>query len=328
LNNIDELERLPDDTLILCVNYILQGTSFSTEREFDESVEQIFRSNMDSWKNLNDMNFAQNTETFYKTRNWLNDMGAKFFVFNKPISREESFADLQTGILYGSKATFVSYLKKKLTDQRVQTYLKGYYQRSQTYRNLLEGWMRVSDENKFLMNITDEEMKQFVASTRRKVTPATDKTIVGTWVYHLDDNRSSENEFRSDHTFTACETLKVGYDVFRGKAIVTCTTEGKWNIDGDSITILIEPSSIKVKVDESGISYQETMRDSIQSLLSQIHESALQSFRQDAARDNGRRTKATNIDMTGKKLELTYAEGETTHFKRKTHSGVIRSRIV
>lgn len=308
-------ETLPADTVNWCLSYILQGYSFSTEFEFDESIQKIFESNMESWRSLNDINFAHNAEEFYKERTLLRNLESMYFVFRKPISYEESMDDLQTDFLY-DKAAMDRYFKAKLADKRILGYLSNYYHRRNVYRGLIQNWRYFCETNKFLMNITDEEMLAFENSTTRQVNPADDKSILGRWKDKANEELSSEYEFRSDHTMSIRQIALWEDKFYTGKLKYIAIVEGTWRIEGDTINVIYQPSSCKCELDETGISYSEEMRDSVRRQLTQIKELYLQDFRGAVSTNGGSHKRATNIDMAGKRLELTSPEGQSIYFRR------------
>ena len=78
--------------------------------------------------------------------------GGNFYIWVKPTSKEEAIHVIQSDILSGSKDNFISYMEKRLKEERVKNYISNYYQRKQLFQQIVEGWSGLNEENKFLMN--------------------------------------------------------------------------------------------------------------------------------------------------------------------------------
>ena len=133
------------------------------------------------------------------------------------------------------------------------------------------------------------------------------------------DRRMIQEQYRKDHTFTIRAIHHVAHPIYSGKIVRTATLEGTWTIEGDSIIAIFNPSTCKLSADDSGISYAKEMRDSIRRFidLCLVGEKQLNDLKQSITEQGVRQSRATNIDLTGKRLELTNPQRETTHYKRK-----------
>ena len=69
----------------------------------------------------------------------------------------------------------LSYMEKRLKEERVKNYIGNYYQRKQLFQQIVEGWSGLNEENKFLMNITEEDFSTFKENTIKKNHAATDR---------------------------------------------------------------------------------------------------------------------------------------------------------
>ena len=133
------------------------------------------------------------------------------------------------------------------------------------------------------------------------------------------DRRMIQEQYRKDHTFTIRAIHHVAHPIYSGKIVRTATLEGTWTIEGDSIIAIFNPSTCKLSADDSGISYAKEMRDSIRRFVDLwlVGEKQLHDLKQSITEQGVRQPRATNIDLTGKRLELTNPQKETTHYKRK-----------
>ena len=321
-SHIDSIAALPEDTLNLLLQYIIPGMWMSTDMEFDDSKERLFHSSQDTWSNLNDIAFVNNVESFYKSRHVLQRLlktGDDMYYWIKPISKEEAIRDIQSGILT-NKDKFLSYLERRLKEPRVQEYIVNYFKRIKLYQDVIEGWSGLNEENKFLMNITKEDLNEFKESTIKKSRAAKEKDVIGVWIDSVVVDHQQEYEYRKDHTFTMRAIYHVAHPIYSGKIIRTAMLEGTWTIEGDSIIAMFNTSSCKLSADDSGISYANEMRDSVRRFVNLwlVGAKQLNDLKQSITDQGIRQSRATNIDLTGNRLELTDSEKKTTHYKRKT----------
>ena len=321
ISHIDSIAALPEDTLNLLLQYIMPGMRMSTGMEFDDSKERIFHSSQDSWSNLNDIAFVNNVESFYKSRRMIQGLlktGDDFYLWIKPTTKEEAIRDINSGIL-ASKDKFISYLERRIKEQRVKTYINNFYQRKNFYQDLIEGWSGLNEENKFLMNITEEDFNAFKESTVKKSRAAKEKDVIGVWIDSVVVDHQQEYEYRKDHTFTMRAIYHVAHPIYSGKIIRTAMLEGTWTIEGDSIIAMFNTSSCKLSADDSGISYANEMRDSVRRFVNLwlVGAKQLNDLKQSITDQGIRQSRATNIDLTGNRLELTDSKKKTTHYKRK-----------
>lgn len=320
-SHIDSIAALPEDTLNLLLQYIIPGMWMSTDMEFDDSKERLFHSSQDTWSNLNDVAFVNNVESFYKSRRMLQGFfkaGDDLYLWIKPTTKEEAIRDINSGIL-ASKDKFISYLERRIKEQRVKTYINKFYQRKNFYQDLIEGWSGLNEENKFLMNISEEDFNAFKESTVKKSRAAKEKDVIGVWIDSVVVDHQQEYEYRKDHTFTMRAIYHVAHPIYSGKIIRTAMLEGTWTIEGDSIIAMFNTSSCKLSADDSGISYANEMRDSVRRFVNLwlVGAKQLNDLKQSITDQGIRQSRATNIDLTGNRLELTDSKKKTTHYKRK-----------
>lgn len=321
-NHVESIAALSEDTLNLLLQYIMPGISVSSNREFDDSKERIFHSSQDTWSNLNDVAFVNNIESFYKDRRMIQELmktGGDFYIWVKPTSKEEAIHVIQSDILSGSKDNFISYMEKRLKEERVKNYISNYYQRKQLFQQIVEGWSGLNEENKFLMNITEEDFNTFKENTIKKNHAAKEKDVIGVWIDSVVVDHQQEYEYRKDHTFTMRAIYHVAHPIYSGKIIRTAMLEGTWTIEGDSIIAMFNTSSCKLSADDSGISYANEMRDSVRRFVNLwlVGAKQLNDLKQSITDQGIRQSRATNIDLTGNRLELTDSKKKTTHYKRK-----------
>lgn len=87
IDHFDQIDSLPEDTLYTALSML--GTIYHDDTYFDDSKEKIFSSSQDTWKNLSDVPFVDNMETFYQTRRLIDNEISHSPVWKFPISEEE-----------------------------------------------------------------------------------------------------------------------------------------------------------------------------------------------------------------------------------------------
>ena len=207
IEHLDSIESLPDDTLEIVFNYLLEGARLNTEFEFNKSTEKMFHSTQDSWSNLNSVKFVRNIEDFYKDRKKVDEL--KYSYTKKPVPAAETDTVTMDSDILDSKKDFCGYLKEVLKRRRCQKYLQFYINRLRLYNQIIADWTNLNDENKFLMNITDEELKEFVEESTKRNLPASEKDIIGTWINDAVDAHVTVFEFKQDYTLRYLESYSL-----------------------------------------------------------------------------------------------------------------------
>ena len=84
-----------------------------------------------------------------------------------------------------SRGILSAVLKEKLKDQKIRFYIDCSTYRARTLRQYAQTWKRLSDRNKFIMNIDDEELAEFVKKSQRVGRTASNSDIIGQWEYEI-----------------------------------------------------------------------------------------------------------------------------------------------
>lgn len=317
LECLDSLETVPDSMLNQVFNYLCEGSVVSTDLEFDESVEKMYHSAQEARNNLSDIPFIRNVEEFYKTRTLLRNSISTFAYWKKPVPKAETDAALMNPAVIDSREGFCNFLKNKLTDEHSTMYVKSFFKRIRYYNETLEEWTNKNEENKFLMNITDKELKEFIRKTSKQVTTAHERDVIGSWISSGVDAHVTELEFRRDHTFTYVQEYTINHSMASGKAILWMSYTGEWAVKRDSLVLTAHPQTIQIDVDGSRLAYRKELADSIRHDLQRLKDEQTPVIRQAFMSEGMHAARATNIDKSGTRLELTDAGQRTTHYQRK-----------
>ena len=315
IENEDRLESIGEDTLQLFINYVTFA-SFDSDMEFKTMNENIFNSSQDTWSTLNDRKFLNNVQEFYNARVVFEQQSKDWISFKKPVTKEEEYEMFLSG-QFESKADMCRWLLKS---KRLKNYLDFVESRMQSYLDFLKMTTNLNEENKFLMNITEQEMEEFVNQTYMEIRPARERDLIGSWNGVLLDKK---NELRynlnPDHTFTMHQSSRWGTSFFRHKMVQRYSLSGTWSAKGDSLVMHYDMKSYKMEVDDSEVTYPAHLADSVRRFKEDLAGEVMKPRMVKKLEQNNRTAQATNIDKSGTRLELTDDEKKTIHYQKKVN---------
>lgn len=309
MERLDQLDSVPFDTLNKVIEFI---TSDDQDFRFDMSKEKIFHSSPETWQNLGSMKFIDNVQSFYYERQSFQDLQNKSSIWIKPVSQSE-YEKIQ---IDNSNMSWEEYLDKYyallrdfLTNQLSNDHIK-YYIDCTPYRlnvlvELIENWMKMNDENKFLMSITDEELENYVNSINQSGIALTENSLIGTWEMSSTEENLSECEFRKDHTYSSITvgSSAVNPPFANGKIKASVTEEGTWMLDGDSLIIMTELDALGVEMDTSDLKVLPGKQDMCDDWVKEFKEQLMQ-YHQANLKFNLRNARHARLDTSHDKMEL------------------------
>ncbi|MBR2778447.1 MAG: hypothetical protein IKD75_15385 [Prevotella sp.] len=312
IENKDRLESIPEDTLQMFIDYVT-SSSFNSDMEFKTMNENIFISSQDTWRTLNDRKFLNNVQEFYNARAVLEQQWKEWICFKKPVTKEEEYE-----LFMGGQCKSTADLCRKLLEcKRLDSYMDFVSSRMMAYLGFLR-LINLNEENKFLMNITEQDMEEFVNQTYMEINPAKEKALVGTWNAVVHDKKNElVYEFRRDHTFAMHQFTCVGTAFFRHKMVQRYWLSGTWGVEGYSLVMHYDMKSYKLDVDDSEISYPAHFADSVRAVKALLEGEMLKPRLVKKLDQNNRTAQATNIDKSGTRMELTDSDKNTIHYQRK-----------
>ncbi len=315
-HNIDRLESIPDDTLFIFFNYITSA-HFNIDEEFKKTNENIFNSSQESWRTLNDRKFLNNVMTFYNARNMLEKQSEEWICFQKPVTKEEEYQIIIESSEMDTRESFIALCRRLLQSKRVSNYVSNSGKRTELYKNILT-FADVNEENKFLMNISEEDMERFKNNTYMTVRPVKEKQLIGTWEGVLTDGQESVIfEFRKDHTFTTRRSHNIKHPFFLGTMVLYVTMDGTWSIEGDSLVKNYDIDTIKMELDDKDVTSINENAELVARMEDDLcGEQGKQIYINQLGLDQ-RVAQGTNIDKTGTRLKLTEPSGNPTYYIRK-----------
>ena len=318
LAHLDQITSLPEDTLKLAINMLADYDGNHTI--FDNAKENIFKSSQDIWSNLDNMAFIDNMEKFYRERKEIESIILKSPIFTNPITFDE-----WSQILIDSKANnysidYAAFLKEKLKDRKVQFYIDNSTARTRFYRECAQKWRNISDRNKFIMNISDEELAEYIKNSQRSGSSASKRDLMGKWERKENGYSSQYYEFLENDSICIKHAVQITHPVYNNNIILTYGYGGKWSLKDDTLLMVYSPNQIDVKLDTSHITYRLEMRDSVRRYIRELNiELGKESLRKSIER--GRRdTFPVTTNKAHDKIEMVESssgdEVETHYLKR------------
>lgn len=301
MENIDRLDSISNDTLQLFFDYVTPS-SFTQQRQFMKNGNNILTLSQDSWRTLSDQKFFYLVQDFYNYKALLDRQLDDDVAFQKPFTKEELSRMLMDTDEMSTREGYVATCRSMLKSVRVKRYTDYHAKRAYDYQYFLGAESNANEWNKFLMNITEQDMEDFVNGTHMKVRKVSDNDLMGTWKYPSPvDNYYVTFEYRKDHTFTM-HKLEYWSDVtFKGRMAQRHSIGGTWAIEGDSLIKVFDMDSYKMEVIDSGITYQPNQATAVEMFKKGLYKmpNILKSLE-----SNPRASQAMNIDESGKRLQL------------------------
>lgn len=303
-NHLDQINQISFDTLHDVYRYLLEDNIYT----IDDSKEHIFNSSQDTWKNIDNPMFISIVQSFYlDRREWKNCFDTDV-VYRSPLSKEEAY-QMMTSTNTWEVADMAAMIKNLMSLRKVKLYLDFSASRSAHIYSGARSWQQKSDQLKFIMGITDEEMKEYLHNQQRRGSPVSDKQLFGIWTVSSAIGDVDESfEFSNDHRFV--HLYKEFYSIpgYTGKLSIVGTLTGTWHIEGDSL--FRDYESEDYTLDKSHFTYGEDKKEEVKDVIGQ-HEYWVAERNKRVQREGtntGRSANTVFIDRSESKIEL----GRTT----------------
>lgn len=155
------------------------------------------------------------------------------------------------------------------------------------------------------MNINDEELAEYVKKSQQSGRTVSESDIIGQWEYEMSGKDMRYYDFTKSGTFSIKAVKYYANAFYSGDIIVTFLFGGKWDINGDSLTLNYLPETAKAEIDWSGISYRAEMRDSVETFINNhFQEKALTEVGRKQCESLKKSTYGISINKTGDKIEF------------------------
>ena len=319
LGHMDDLESIPSDTLIDVYQYL----EYFSELKFEDSREKLFHSSQESWKHINNPMFIELVQTFYYQRHQFQDFYNTDYAFHKPISIEEQYQiSLQNNYRIADKLPEL--LSQLLKEPRIEYYITFSATRQNYYRETANEWRVISDQCKFYMGITDEELKEYVEQSEHFGRLVKKKDLIGTWTADMNDE-VEELTFFDDGKFIHTFSRKTRTYAFSGAGIINGHMEGTWTIKGDTLVRVYPHNKYHYSLDYSNISYNEDQKEKVEEYI-KLNEENIQKRNELAKADTTTiiRKNTAYINASGQMVELIRSEIDEDGNEQKRKSYMLR----
>ncbi len=313
-DHIDNFEKISQDSVNMFLSYI-SNLVISTDVEFNISNEHIFNSSQESWNTLENIPFIENVQSIYHIRSLLKKAIATHYLFRKPISDDEIYQFVMVDNVFKDKNSLKAFCEKWINDQRIASYLNYNYDRRELFKKTIYEIRNLNESNQFLMNITDDDMKEFVNKTIKQVHTPEEQEVIGRWVQANDEERIDDYEFFKDHSLKYQSVALFPHPAYYGKIAITANLEGKWSLEDDSLIIVVDPQTVKIVVNDKNISYRKEVADSVKAIVQNLRSDKVREQYVMSVRETPVMTRAINIDVSGKNMELIARDSTITHYK-------------
>ena len=158
----DHLDQLADSTLQMFMNNLL-SRNFTVD---DQTAENIFSTNIDTWKNISSSEFIEQAGECFSAKRMLTKLRGELDEDKRKI-----YNSIMTATSYTDKPAMT--LREAVARVFWSADLCCFIQKQHEYylggmRAGLGGLREHNEENKKLMNVTDEELRQFGVSKGRR----------------------------------------------------------------------------------------------------------------------------------------------------------------
>ena len=310
----EELMTTSMDSLWMASEYLHYDPA-TTPEWVDESTEKVFTTSMDAMTNIGDITFYRNVQKCYHLRRDLLNQFAQSATFRKPVTDEFITAYRKTlsssdinhvGMMeHDALARFVQLMFRQ---PEVVLYLQKFHTRNNEFDYFSAQIHLLNQENKFIMNISDADMKHYIETYVNKVVPATEKLILGTWE-SIRGPKTTTWEFRKDGTATYNVSTEMQLSlVFKEENInvavltpLSFTAEGRWELWTDTLVMQLDSATTQLLTYDFNLgalpkSFIESKKDSIDIMVEQHKQSVFQFIKQTVSRAKGHKT---SVSKTG-----------------------------
>ena len=288
------IDSLPIDTLDMAFKYLYDDPTVLKEWTAD-TKENAFNSGIDARMNLGNNQFYDNVQSCYYVRRSLMKVMEDAPMFQRPLSK-----DAYEDFLYELPPAAINYegvpfpearrhvMKQGFAHKSTTLYIKRYFIRKDAYQNAVTKLERLNGENKFLMDITDEDIEKYIRQNSENVSRQTiADLIIGTWLMNKDTI-----VFHKDNTFERTWVMELQMQsilIEEQKEVfvlipTTFRTKGQWKLNGDTLTSdhdYRKAEMLSFDFDTSNFpqSALERLKDSLEIKKEMAREYILESFR-------------------------------------------------
>ena len=328
------IDSMSKDSLVIAAYYLVEDPSDIPEWT-DDSKEKVFSSGMETRQNLENAQFYDNVQKCYRLRREMMKSLEIDPDFRRPISvRHYEQCILQAeddeiehdGSL--NEQGIRKLLKEAFKQRTTELYLRKFFLRQKYYAHYADEFARLNRENRFMMDITDKDMAEYIKKNVEKKQTATLKLIIGEWEKQYETGDKFTYNFHQDNTIvlTRQTVNQISVHVVEENMHVPIIVpaqfriKGHWVLNGDSLKFeydaeTLEMLSLDVDFSRLPKAALERKKDSLEIVKQQIKDHLMQNLRQ----LNWTWSQKVSFDITGD-IMLWENENETLWGKTETET--------
>ena len=309
--HLQHIDSIPEDSLRLFIEYVAK--SIAEDYSYDDSSERTFLSSPEAWKNINNAAFIDAVQSFYHYRRTVYSTMREDWLYMKPISNNEFY---QLLLEQGEKDTFYQDYASQLWKRKdVDWYVSySYYRRSQ-FNHHADVFRMTANRCKFMMNISDNELAQYVQERERTGKPLSEKKLIGKWEIQTSDDHHVIREYKNDHSCHTSYIRELPYSCYTGLLLLKYTVNSTWQLRGDSILVEQLPD-YTFEIDRSQIHYAPDKAEEVERILKEVEQSYTKWFERRKTQSEPRQSQFASIDASGNKIELRGSDGRIIYLTR------------
>ncbi len=256
----EELDSVSIDTLKMAVAYLVEDVVGQPEWA-DDSKEKAFSGNIEVRQNMKYAQFYDNVRESYRLRRELLGYMEKDLEFSRPVSdadyrqfiQQLDFENFDTDGDLNDNASR-SLLRYAFQQRSTELYLRSFFKRRDAYAHYIMRLTRLNRENKFMADITDDDLADYVKKNVDRTMPVTAQQLIGTWeeqfvdnnVFHYTLTKDQQVEFIGD--FNNKLDLYLKDEQMYVPILVPTTTrlKGHWRLEGDSLKMDFDNKTLEV----------------------------------------------------------------------------------
>ena len=256
----EELDSVSIDTLKMAVAYLVEDVVGQPEWA-DDSKEKAFSGNIEVRQNMKYAQFYDNVRESYRLRRELLGYMEKDLEFSRPVSdadyrqfiQQLDFGNFDTDGDLNDNASR-SLLRYAFQQRSTELYLRYFFKRRDVYAHYIMRLTRLNRENKFMADITDDDLADYVKKNVDRTMPVTAQQLIGTWeeqfvdnnVFHYTLTKDQQVEFIGD--FNNKLDLYLKDEQMYVPILVPTTTrlKGHWRLEGDSLMMDFDNKTLEV----------------------------------------------------------------------------------
>jgi hypothetical protein len=256
----EELDSMSSDTLKMTVAYLVEDMTEKPEWA-DDSKEKAFSGNIEVRQNMKYAQFYDNVRESYRLRRELLGHLEKDIEFSRPVSdtdyhqfvQQLDFTDFDTDGNLTENASR-SLLRHAFQQRSTELYLRYFFRRRENYAYYIMYLIRLNRENKFMADITDDDMAEYVKKNVDKTMPVTAQQLIGTWEEQFVDNNVFHYKLKKDQMVEFIYDTVNKLDLYLKDEkmyvpiLVPTTTrlKGHWELKGDSLKMNFDNKTLEV----------------------------------------------------------------------------------